>query len=170
MEGILNFITGENPNKFSLTLGLVMIVCAIFYPEDKKNQNKLQIVEHNTKIELLNLQIQNLSDEVNKITTKTNEINLELSKVKNRNSKKFLKLKNQFYEIKKKSQLNKILIDSISVKEIELKGNKQRIIELESQAESFGRYSTFLIILGTIFTIVGFYGWVIKPLLQRTQP
>ena len=77
MEAILNLITGENPYKYSLTLGLVMIFFAIFYPIDKKNQNKLQIVEHNTKIELLNLQIQNLSDEVNKIITKTNEINLE---------------------------------------------------------------------------------------------
>ena len=170
MEAILNLITGENPYKYSLTLGLVMIFFAIFYPIDKKNQNKLQIVEHNTKIELLNLQIQNLSDEVNKIITKTNEINLEISKVKNRNSKKFVKFKKQFYEIKKKSQLNKILIDSISVKEIELKGNKERIIELESQAESFGRYSIGLTILGTILAIVGAYGWVIKPLFQRTQP
>lgn len=152
------FPSTDNIYKFLFMGGIFMVVFALVYPLEKENNISIEINNHNKQVELLNVEIKEVSKQVNDLIKLTNKTSDELEKLKKSNNKSLIEnvkseYNKSFAKVKQKEQ-------EVSTKEIVMRYDKSKIEILQKQLDSFSLYKNILLIVGSIFAIVGLIFWI----------
>jgi hypothetical protein len=160
MDYLNSLSNSDNLFKFLFLGGIMMVLVAMVYPLQKKQEIEIEIVAFNKEVHLLNLEIEELSTKVNAANAKSNKTYTTLDSLSNikGTSKEIERIKKEFnleynkIEIKKREQEIKLVV---------LDFNKRKIEVLKKHAVTYNSYSNKLLTWGIIILILGFIGWTI---------
>ncbi|MDM1519234.1 hypothetical protein [Myroides odoratimimus] len=145
MQLISSFFTGtDNLFKLLFINGLLILLVGLFYPQQKRDELEIRIVEYNSNVDILNREIKELLNESESLK----------SIVVNQNSQKFSK--------EEKKELRKELYEKIfeqDKKVILVENTKKQIEVLIKQQDVYSAYSCSFLIIGMLMSIIGLIGW-----------
>lgn len=158
----INYISSsaENLYKFLFINGTILVILSMFYPLQQKNEIKVQTIDFNKNVDLVNYEIGSQTKTIEKFKSKSKMTLFFLDSIsKNRTentSEIIIKRKKEY-----NSELDSIngIQKNIDLNLIRLNAEKTKIIELEKQAKIYSYYSIFFLIIGGVFFIIGIIGW-----------
>lgn len=162
---LLSLLTGsENLYKYSFIGGLGLIIISLFYPLNKKYELECQKDLYHKEIKLVNLDIGELKNDVAKLNSHINEFSNAID------SAPSVKAKNAIKDSLNK-RFNLILLKrkELSVKQIQIEYNNDRIKTLSNSIIDLTQYQGAFVVIGSIFTLFGFCGWFLLMLKEHKK-
>ncbi|PTQ92404.1 hypothetical protein C8P68_1124 [Mucilaginibacter yixingensis] len=163
------FSSGDNLYKFLFVGGIVMFCFSMVYPLQKKQELEIEINTYNKQAEFLNQNIKDLYVKVKecKALSKTSMEDLKrLKSIKAKDNKQSKQIDIQMSTIKKTFSVQLDSLEKqqqqVTVKQIILKYNQQKINLLQEHSLAYDHYSLWLMIAGVITGVSGLFFWAIS--------
>jgi len=157
----------DNLFKFLFSGGILLVVLSIIYPLQKKQEVELEINAHNEKTKLLNNEIKCLDKDVKSFRKETDICFIQLDSLKKlRNNSNYKIISNQIAKVKDDYNRNFITLkdkeNELLIKKINLEFDKSRIKILNKHLNLYKRYSSWLLTVGILLSIIGLFFWSIS--------
>ena len=156
------FPSSDNPYKFLFMGGIFMIVFSFIYPLEKKQKIELEINLYNKQAELLNEEVLQLKKDVDKLKLRSKTSLKQLDSIKKLpdTTSASIEIKEIQDNFIKEFHTTKFKEAEIQTKNIILKYEKERILLLQNQVNSFSIFRFILLVVGFIFMIYGLVKWL----------
>lgn len=148
MSAPTDIITTDNFYKFICTIGLMMLLFAIIYPVEKKQELELSLIELERKVDMVNHRVKNESSNILNYRSKVMASNLSV--------------KSKLLKIDSLKEANKIDLHKIQLDSIDVAFDKKKLLVLESHLDEFKCWSMLLVILGIPLAAFGGIKWYMK--------